>query len=564
MSVSKRRLFRTAIHFPESGLLNNCIAEELVIDPQAPLGVQEDRCTMLLGQLKRETFLGLGLPGWGETSPYPRYVVSEWASALAQIDSTLVPTTNDLLVGWLNPTNFCNVSTISGNVQLNPAQGDALREVAAFPGLKVLLVGDTHHGLRALANAIAYIESEPWDVVLLCHQPAHLDWFRAALGEDQVFLYLLQTSPELIGMDQRRRRPTTERERQELTFHGCFSHLHPERSSTLQYLQLAQNGSAGLDHFRPVETLPVQQWVEALQEEFAVVCGCINNQISINQIYSLFAGTLVFSDRFHQGWGWGKHLLDGEHLLFYADAEELLDLYRHYQKHPEAAAKIARQGQQHVEKVFGLRDSSHDWLLAESPHDLRQELQTATAVIEQNPSQRIRWSNQSQWREDLELYSIVHDMAAFFWKMLWISGPDTSGELVRAIQQQLPAVLVGSQLPPRLALDGVPVIMMRLPEHRELLAVERGGGPYVLVLQGPGSDPTKRRHSLEALLQQAPSVGEQTTFQSHWLEDTVWRNNLGIQIVAPRTANAAWKLPEGWSAGLLYRQEAIDRLTSMY
>lgn len=560
MNKSKRRLYRTAIHFPESGLLNGCIAEELVIDPQASSGIHDDRSYRLLGREKREQSLGLGLPGWGGGNLDPRYVVSEWAAALEKIDPVLVPTADDLLVGWLNPTNFCYYNGDTGIAQSNLAHGDALREVGAFPGLKVLLVGDTHHNLHSLSNAIDYMMSEPWDAVLLCHQSAHIDWFRAALGEDRVFPYLLQTSPELLGMDQRRLLPTFERERQELTFYGKISGFHPKRSATLKQLKLAMN----CQDFRQVERMPMRLWTEALQGDAAVVCGCINNQISINQIYSLLAGALVFSDRFYQGNGWGKHLLDNKHLLFYSSVEELLDLYQHYRKHPEAGAKIARQGREHAEELFGLRESSHGWLQADSSVELRQGLRTATAVIEQDPGQSIRWSSQRQFREDLGLYGILHELTVFFWKVLWISGPDASGELVRAVQQQLPAVLAGNQLPSGLALDGVPVVMTRLPEQRELLALERGGGPYVLVLLGPDSGVANHRQAFDALLPQAPSIGETTSFQSLWLGEKVWRNNLGIQVVSHYTTQAAWTLPPGWNAGLLCRQAGVDRLVSMF
>ena len=63
--------------------------------------------------------------------------------------------------------------------------------VSAFPGLKVLLVGDTHHGLLSFYNALAYCLKVAWVSVLLCHQSSHIDWFRSILGEDRVLFTIL-------------------------------------------------------------------------------------------------------------------------------------------------------------------------------------------------------------------------------------------------------------------------------------------------------------------------------------------------------------------------------------
>ena len=102
--------------------------------------------------------------------------------------------------------------------------------VSAFPGLKVLLVGDAHHGLLSFYNALAYCLKVAWVSVLLCHQSSHIDWFRSILGEDRVFIYHLKCSPDQLCLSDARHTPPNERPIQQLAFHGDFSHLHPSRS----------------------------------------------------------------------------------------------------------------------------------------------------------------------------------------------------------------------------------------------------------------------------------------------------------------------------------------------
>src|SRR5215813_2505825 len=52
--------------------------------------------------------------------------------------------------------------------------------LAAVPGQKVLLVADTHHGERPLQKMLAYARQEPFDRIVVIHDPHHLHWFTEA------------------------------------------------------------------------------------------------------------------------------------------------------------------------------------------------------------------------------------------------------------------------------------------------------------------------------------------------------------------------------------------------
>ena len=52
--------------------------------------------------------------------------------------------------------------------------------LGAVPGHKVLLVADTHHGNVPLRTLLDYARREPFDRIVLTHDPHHLHWFMEA------------------------------------------------------------------------------------------------------------------------------------------------------------------------------------------------------------------------------------------------------------------------------------------------------------------------------------------------------------------------------------------------
>lgn len=550
-----RRLYRCAGAFPESEILNLRIPLEIEIDPEAHPGILDDHHYVLSGVRKRAMRVGLGLPGWGPGYPNRRNVVSEWSAALAAIDPVLVPTADDLLVGWLDPIGFYCVNN-RGSMQLTLQAASALQDVGAFPGLKILLVGDTHHGLLTLANSLGHGLQEPWDALLLCHQASHLDWFRSLLGDDRVFLYHLQISPQQLGLRQGRLRPPSERPQQALSFYGGFSHLHPRRSAAVQQLK----ERLGPAEFHHTGRVPRPHWMDGLADDAAVLCSCLNNQISTYHVYSLLSGCQVFSDRYHTASGWGRFFLDQQHVVLYDSVDELIDLYRHYRRHPDAAAAIAEAGRLQVEQHFRLDANSHPWLSAGSVEELRQGLRISTALLESHDQPPLRWSNPQQLVEDLNVYQLLHDLCQFFPRVLWISGDNGSKPLERAVLEQLPRCHSTRMLQAGQRLDLTPVVMTRLPQQRELLVFAATQSPYLLLLLPPVV--------LQANPELATRLEEQRQSMSElalqWLGRQAWRSQLAITRRSPRTADACWPLESGWQAALLNNHAVLDRMPAIY
>jgi len=550
-----RRLFRLAYAVDCSPLLNLRIHEEIVLDPQGQIGIFTDVAFSLQGFPKRERKVGLGLPGWGEGFQYPRCDVREFNAALMEIDPLLLPTVDDILLGFLDPISFFKTARSSNTLVLDTQASSAPQGVSCFPGLKILMVGDTHHGYLTFHQSLAYCLKESWDAVLLCHQSSHIDWFRSILGDDRVFIYHLKYSPDQFRLSDNRKIPPEDRLYQELTFHGDFSHLHPRRSAMHMKLSSIQPNS----FYRHVGRLSAEEWLQMLPCEAAVLCACLNNQISTYQIYSMLHGCLLFSDAFHVSNGWGKFFQDGESYVLYESADELIELYQYYRSNPKAASRIASRGRELVEEHFSLTTDCHPWLLAESSDQLRSELKSSTQLLECQDREPLRWNGLKQLEEDLAVYQLLHDLCTFFPAIRWVSGERDSLTLIRAVHEQVPRCLVSRMLLSS-GQELSPVLMTRLPSDRELMSLWKLRVACLVVLlradECPSGDPSR--------LEMEDRLKRQHVLNWRWLGGEVDRQNLGIQMKARTTANASWPLPTGWHGLLIYHIEALSGITPLF
>ena len=551
-----RRLFRLIHAFEGSVLLNLRINEEIVLDLQGPLGIIAEKNFSSQGIHKRELILGLGIPAWGEGFQYPRCVVSEINAALMKIDPALLPNRDDIFIGFLCPISFYKLNSKTNSFYLDIHASSAPLDVSSFPGLKVLLVGDTHHGLFSLYNALTYCLREAWDAVLLCHQSSHIDWFRSVLGEDHVFIYHFKFSPDQLDLCDSRKIPPAQRQFQELTFHGDFSHLHPRRSALHMKLSSLQPAST----YRHVARLSMHEWVEMLPCEAAVLCGCLNNQFSINQLYSMLNGCLLFSDAFHSANGWGKFFRDGDSYVLYESAEELIELYLFYRANPAAATRIASRGRELVETHFRLSSDCHPWLMAESSTELRSELQTSTNLLECESLYPLRWNSLRELEEDLAVYQLLHDLCTFYPSIRWVTGERDSPTLRRAVLEQVPRCLVSQMLLACRGQDVSPVLMTRLPSERELMSLSKLQVACLLVLLRADECASGQPSRMEM----EDRLKRQNVLNWLWLSNHVSRQNLTIQIKASLTPHASWPLPSGWHGLLIYPVEGLSYITPYY
>jgi hypothetical protein len=536
-------------------LENLVLHEEIVLDPQGPLGIHADHTYSVQGVSKREIRVGLGLPGWGGDSfNYPRYVLSEFTAALACIDSDLAPTLDDILIGFVEPVHFYKNWLGTNTYFLDPHVSSAPRDISGFPGLKILQIGDTHHGLLTLSNALAYCQSEPWDAFLLCHQSAHIDWFRAVLGKNRVFLYHFLVPQDKLCCRELASRHFSDRPYQSLTFHGEFSHLHPRRSFIFNSLFVDQNH----DGYRHVGRLPTDEWIRSLPDSAALLSVCLNNQISVGHLYAMFSGCLLFSDKFHDSNGWGKLFRDGESYVLYESLDDLIELFAYYVNRPDSASKIAQKGRQLCEQHFLLGNYSRSWLLAPCVDELVCDLESSTKLLENSSSTPIQWASSQSLEVDLAVFEILQDLCVCFPAVLLITPATVFPSLVRSAIEQLARCFV-SPLLMKADLSAFPVVMTRLPHRFELMNLLYSKAAYILVLlpsdNFDGSEPPT---TFEELLD-----GLDTLI---WrpLGDSLHRKDLGILHVSPMTAHAQWPLPSGWQAHLIYSNDAFSQLIPLY
>ena len=86
--------------------------------------------------------------------------------------------------GWLDGENLCKfLKHIEFTPDLCLIKADATRRnhichIAAVPGKKVLLMGDTHHMSIPLQTMLHYASAEPWDLISSEHDRHHLPFFK--------------------------------------------------------------------------------------------------------------------------------------------------------------------------------------------------------------------------------------------------------------------------------------------------------------------------------------------------------------------------------------------------
>ncbi len=111
----------------------------------------------------------------------------------------------------------------------------------AVNGAKVLVLGDTHHGLRPLSRAIALARKEPWDLIVHAFNKHHVHWFdEAGLGSGRtVFLPSFGITPRRLEVPEKRTRGVTMCGRLSIqhVYRGCFMAALLERKLPVEAFQ---------------------------------------------------------------------------------------------------------------------------------------------------------------------------------------------------------------------------------------------------------------------------------------------------------------------------------------
>ena len=103
--------------------------------------------------------------------------------------------------------------------------------LAEVPGRKLLIVADTHHGNEPLQKLLAYARQEPFDQIVVTHDPHHVHWFAEADIVPTTYIANINCSyfPQQL----------VEHRKAAIVFVGQVGQWHPRRRHLLQEIQKA-------------------------------------------------------------------------------------------------------------------------------------------------------------------------------------------------------------------------------------------------------------------------------------------------------------------------------------
>ena len=201
--------------------------------------------------------------------------------------------------------------------------------LAAFCCPLVFLAGDTHHMEAPLRTAVAYACSQPFDLVVACHNRHHMHWFVAAGARQVAWLpgLIARHVPAAIPAQ---RRPA-------IAFVGQTGPLHPRRSRMLECLQ-----GAGLPlHAGRASREQSARYYAACQVSFN---ASLNGDLNMRVFEVLSAGGCLLTDRIGPLSGLAQILEEGREFLAYGDGEELVEQARALLADPARAGAMAAAG----------------------------------------------------------------------------------------------------------------------------------------------------------------------------------------------------------------------------
>lgn len=202
--------------------------------------------------------------------------------------------------------------------------------LAAVPGRKLLLVADTHHGQFPLQKVLAYARREPFDRIVVTHDPHHLHWFAEAAIAPTRYVPNVNVShfPQ----------PFNTRRQANIVFVGQAGQFHPRRRHLLQAIR-----KAGLPLVVQQAPAPMAAFMYN-SAQIAFNCS-LNGDLNMRVFEVMAAGGFLVTDRLSPQSGLETLFRRGEDYADYDSPDDLIAKLRHYLAHPEECLKIARSGQ---------------------------------------------------------------------------------------------------------------------------------------------------------------------------------------------------------------------------
>jgi Glycosyl transferases group 1 len=200
----------------------------------------------------------------------------------------------------------------------------------AVPGRKVLLVADTHHGRNPLRTAMAYARQEPFDRIVILHDPHHLHWFAEA--DIAPTKYIPNVSCQMFAHD------FVESREPAIVFVGQVGQLHPRRQYMLEAIK-----RSGLPLVVRQAVAPAAARIYG-STQISFNCS-LNGDLNMRVFEVLGAGGFLITDRLSPQAGLEKLFHRGEEYVDYQTVDDLLGQLRHYLAHPDECIEIAKAGQ---------------------------------------------------------------------------------------------------------------------------------------------------------------------------------------------------------------------------
>lgn len=202
--------------------------------------------------------------------------------------------------------------------------------LAAIPGRKVLLVADTHHGQNPLQKLLAYARQEPFNQIVVIHDPHHLHWFTEASIAPTVYI----PNVNVHQFPQ----PFNKRRQAKIAFVGQAGKNHPRRRNLLDAI-----AKSGLPLAVQQTTAPAAASVYSTAQ---ITFNCsLNGDLNMRVFEVMAAGGFLVTDRLSPQSGLDVLFRPGKDYVDYDGPADLIAKLKHYLARPRDCLKIARSGQ---------------------------------------------------------------------------------------------------------------------------------------------------------------------------------------------------------------------------
>lgn len=280
--------------------------------------------------------------------------------------------------------------------------------LADVPGRKLLLVADTHHGRSPLQRLLDYARQEPFDGIVITHDPHHLHWFAEADIAPTTYIPNVNCRyfpPRLAGT-----------RRAAIIFVGQAGRLHRRR----QYL-LKEIHKAGLPLIVQRAPAPV---AATLYDSTQITFNCsLNGDLNMRVFEVLAAGGFLVTDRLSPQSGLGCLFRSGEEYVEYDGLDELLGLLRYYLANPEECFRIAKAGHEaylkrhHPQRRIG---ELIDFAYGRSP----------VAICKDRRAVRGSCDFGKQLGERVSLYELLQDLSLQNERMIVLADPALGARVI--------------------------------------------------------------------------------------------------------------------------------------